>query len=99
MELFEYQQRIQQFKKYPARYGLGYTVLALTGEAGEMANELKKVMRGDRPLEQAKDSLISELGDVLWYVAACADELGVSLEYVAGANLDKLERRAKENVS
>lgn len=99
MELYEYQEKIQPLKKYPAKHGLGYTVLALAGEAGELANELKKVMRGDRTLEEAKDRMILELGDVLWYVAACADELGVPLEYVAGLNLEKLEKREQGNVS
>jgi NTP pyrophosphatase (non-canonical NTP hydrolase) len=43
--------------------------------------------------EQAKADLYSELGDVLWYCATMADELGVNLEDVAISNINKLADR------
>lgn len=73
---------------------LAYVTLGLTGEAGEVANKVKKVLRGDGFSWDNRDALISELGDVLWYVAALARELQVPLDAVARINLRKLEARA-----
>ncbi|ALO79370.1 hypothetical protein [Streptomyces phage phiSAJS1] len=73
---------------------LAYVVLGLTGEAGEVANKVKKILRGDGFSWENRDALISELGDVLWYVAALARELQVPLDNVARINLRKLEARA-----
>lgn len=80
-----------------------YPVLALAGEAGEVANQLKKALRDStgRPVTLTKDErykLLLELGDVLWYVTAAAGELGTSLEGVAQLNLDKLEERYGKRV-
>jgi NTP pyrophosphatase (non-canonical NTP hydrolase) len=75
--------------------GLYYTALGLVGEAGEIANKVKKIMRDNNGnLEElAKADIFDELGDVLWYCASLADELGVNLEDVAKVNLIKLEDR------
>jgi len=75
--------------------GLYYTALGLVGEAGEIANKVKKIMRDNNGnLEElAKADIFDELGDVLWYCASLADELGVNLEDVAKLNLIKLEDR------
>ena len=75
--------------------GLYYTALGLVGEAGEIANKVKKIMRDNNGnLEElAKADIFNELGDVLWYCASLADELGVNLEDVAKLNLIKLEDR------
>jgi NTP pyrophosphatase (non-canonical NTP hydrolase) len=75
--------------------GLYYTALGLVGEAGEIANKVKKIMRDNNGnLEElAKADIFDELGDVLWYCASLADELGVNLEDVAKLNLIKLENR------
>jgi NTP pyrophosphatase (non-canonical NTP hydrolase) len=71
--------------------GLTYAVLALCGESGELANKLKKHLRaGTKPDAWV---LADELGDVLWYVAAVAKELGLTLETVAEMNLKKLAAR------
>ena len=77
--------------------GLYYTALGLVGEAGEIANKVKKIMRDNNGnLEElAKADIFDELGDVLWYCASLADELGVNLEDVAGNNLIKLADRLK----
>lgn len=65
--------------------------LGVAGEAGEVADLIKKqVFHGHTP---DPDSLIEELGDVLWYVTALAGTLGVPLEEVAHRNLAKLQRR------
>jgi NTP pyrophosphatase (non-canonical NTP hydrolase) len=71
---------------------LAYTALGLTGEAGEVANKVKKLLRdGDQP--ELRQAIIDELGDVLWYVAMTAHELAIPLDEVAARNLDKLQQR------
>ena len=69
----------------------------MCGEAGEVADKIKKTIRGDSTLEQATGSIADELGDVLWYLAILADDLGVPLEDIAYWNVDKLQRRMKSN--
>lgn len=74
--------------------GLFYTALGL-GEAGEFQNKVKKVIRDDKlklSIER-REQLVKELGDVLWYVAMAAHELGFQLEDVARSNIDKLSKR------
>lgn len=79
---------------------LVYPVLGLTSEAGELSGKLKKIIRDKGAVIDEKDAeeLTKELGDVLWYCAAIAGELGVSLDDVAQANIKKLGDRAKRGV-
>lgn len=81
---------------YPRDKATVYPTLGLVGEAGEIANKLKKVYRdaGGQFSGDAKDSLADELGDVLWYAAALAADLGYDLSAVARMNLEKLSGRA-----
>jgi NTP pyrophosphatase (non-canonical NTP hydrolase) len=65
--------------------------LGLTGEAGEVADYLKKVRGHGHPLDPEK--MKKELGDVLWYLAVLADSFGFTLNEVAQANVDKLRAR------
>ena len=98
MEFAEYQSAIEKFRKYP-RVGsnLDYPVLGLCGEAGEVANKTKKISRdmGGVASQQVKDAISDELGDVLWYLAAVASEIGKDLNMIAWANIQKLEGRAE----
>ena len=92
-----YQQRAWKTAFYPGkRSGFNlYTVVGLCGEAGEVAEKAKKIFRdrnGD-PTNRDVDVIGLELGDVLWYIAAIASELGLSLGEVAEVNLRKLESR------
>ncbi|PDV96666.1 nucleoside triphosphate pyrophosphohydrolase family protein [Candidatus Chloroploca asiatica] len=71
--------------------------LGLSGEAGEVADTLKKWAFHGHPLDEA--ALRNELGDVLWYVALAADALGLTLEEIMEANIAKLRRRYPEGFS
>jgi NTP pyrophosphatase (non-canonical NTP hydrolase) len=75
-----------------ANYGLG-----LTGEAGEVADLVKKSMFHGHEIDQ--DEIKKELGDVMWYLALLASLAGLSLEEVARANIEKLEKRYPEGFS
>jgi len=74
---------------------ISYTVLGLAGEVGEFANIVKKIERDGKTINQMLNMLVDELGDVLWYVFACADEIGVPVEHVALANIKKLAERKR----
>ncbi|GAA6733671.1 nucleoside triphosphate pyrophosphohydrolase family protein [Thermus oshimai] len=97
MTLEAYQEEARKTALYPEAYRLLYPTLGLAGEAGELANKVKKVLRdhGGVLTEEAREALLWELGDVLWYVAQVATDLGVSLEAVAQKNLEKLRSRAE----
>lgn len=95
MDFQKYQK--QSFKTaLPIAKNLNYMVLGLTGEAGEIANKVKKIIRDDKDIHNA--DLISELGDVLWYIAGICNVRGISLECVARKNIEKLFDRKKRNV-
>jgi NTP pyrophosphatase (non-canonical NTP hydrolase) len=70
-------------------------IMALGGKAGSLANKLKKSLRANLTPDPAV--LADELGDVLWYVAAVAHELGYDLDTVAAENLGKLRKRREAN--
>lgn len=82
------------------RLGLDYAILGLLGEAGELANKAKKVIRDDQGIldMRSRDGIISELGDVLWYAARVAEHLGMYLSDVALLNQEKLEGRKDRGV-
>jgi NTP pyrophosphatase (non-canonical NTP hydrolase) len=98
MKLDEYQERAGETAIYPD--GLNYPILGLAGEAGELCNKYKKILRdkgGEADINDM-DELAKELGDVLWYVAQIATELDTDLEVVARRNLMKLEDRQNRGV-
>lgn len=98
MRLDEYQERAGETAIYPE--GLNYPILGLAGEAGELCNKYKKILRdkeGEADVADM-DELAKELGDVLWYVAQIATELDTDLETVARENLMKLEDRQNRGV-
>ena len=97
MDLNEYQAQAQQTAQYPGKgKDLSYPALGLNGEAGAVADKLKKIIRdhqGEFSAELRED-LAYELGDVLWYVSELAFELGYTLESIAEMNIKKLSSRA-----
>lgn len=70
-------------------------VLGLVGESGEIAEKVKKILRDKQGelVDEDKQELIKELGDVLWYIALMADNLGVNMDVVATKNVEKLAAR------
>jgi len=74
-----------------------YTALGLNGEAGEVAELIKKALFHGHALD--RDDLEKELGDVLWYLAVMADTLDIPLADIANHNIEKLARRYPEGFS
>jgi len=110
MELKEYQTIIEKTAVYPKEIGLAYCALGLTGEAGEVAEKIKKLYRDDQSLannirlghifeankkaySEFRENVKKEVGDVIWYCTALANELGLTLEEILQANYDKLIKR------
>lgn len=96
MNFEEYQTEASQTALYPRRMSnLEYPTLGLAGEAGEVANIVKKIQRdhGGVINDEVRGKLLDELGDVLWYISACADELGLTLTQIAEFNVHKLAKR------
>ena len=97
MDFKTYQKNARLTAQYP---NLGsnyiYPTLGLVGEAGEVAEKVKKVIRDKKGIfdEESKTGLKKELGDVLWYLSNLCTEFNFSLEDVALQNLEKLKIRA-----
>ncbi len=101
MDLSDYQERSRATAVYPgAGENLVYPALGLCGEAGEVAEKVKKAIRDDAGIltPERRQALAAELGDVLWYVAQVATEAGLDLDAVAEGNLDKLRSRQERAV-
>ena len=101
LDFATYQLQAQTTAVYPGRGQGNYTypALGLAGETGEVCEKLKKAIRdeGGTITPERKALLAKELGDVLWYIAALATELGLSLEEIASGNLSKLAARKAQN--
>jgi NTP pyrophosphatase (non-canonical NTP hydrolase) len=82
MNLRDYQTALDVFAKYPASSAIQYCLLGAIGEAGEVANQVKKILRDDdgELTEARRIKLIDEAGDVCWYVTRLATELGHDLD-------------------
>ncbi len=89
----EYQRRAMTTAIYPENAAVVYPALGLASEAGEFAGKVKKIIRDSNV--PSNEELAAELGDVLWYIAACANDLNLTLGDIALGNLSKLEKRAK----
>lgn len=96
MDFKEYQERAKETAYY-ANVGKNYIypALGLTGEAGEIANKIRKIEPGPNGeiSQGAQIVLQAEIGDLLWYTAQLCSELGLSLDAVAKENIAKLARR------
>ena len=98
MDMNDYQAQARTTAIYPEDLGLIYTALGLTGESGEVAEKVKKMIRDGTELNIVKKGEIAlELGDVLWYIANLAHEIGVSLGTIAKTNIKKINNRAEND--
>lgn len=93
----KYQAEARKTAIYPGRgtvMGLVYAALGL-GEAGEVQNKVKKILRDASGVltDETRVKIRGELGDILWYISAMCDELGVSMTDVGLENLAKLADR------
>ncbi len=100
MKVNEYQAAALTTAVYPEDKRIIYPALGMCGEAGEVADKVKKVIRdnaqnftADKKLEIAK-----EIGDVLWYCAVLSHDIGFTLEEVAQMNIDKLQSRKERGM-
>jgi NTP pyrophosphatase (non-canonical NTP hydrolase) len=101
MLISDYQELSRRTATYPgAGENIVYPTLGIAGEAGEVAEKVKKLLRDDDGVMTAerREALAGELGDVLWYVAQVATEAGLDLEEIAQGNLDKLLSRQQRGV-
>ena len=99
MNFNDYQDQANDLAIYPIESRLVYPALGLTGEAGEVADKIKKLIRDKRTFDALERiEIAKEVGDVLWYVAALARDLGVDMDTMAQMNLEKLRDRAKRDV-
>ncbi|MFA7141877.1 MAG: nucleoside triphosphate pyrophosphohydrolase family protein [Candidatus Paceibacterota bacterium] len=100
MNFNEYQKKARETAIYPNKdNNFIYPTLGLVGEAGEVAEKIKKVIRDDNgvitPLK--REEIKKELGDVLWYISSLACELNIELEEIAEKNIEKLYSRLERN--
>ncbi len=87
MKFDDYQDKTGETAVYPDEKAVEYLALGLNGEAGEVAEKIKKSIRDDKELG---DDVRDEIGDCLWYIARLLDELGYDMSDAAEANIDKL---------
>lgn len=101
MTLVEYQEKALSTRIYPQDMKIVYPALGLSGECGEVCDKIKKVFRDNNGefTEEKKQEILKELGDVLWYMANMAYDLGSSIAEVARMNTQKtLTRKANNTI-
>lgn len=102
MTLNEYQKCALETAIYQEEFKVIYPTLGMAGEAGEVADKVKKIIRDNQSEFTAdkKAEIMKEIGDVMWYCATLAHDLGYSLEEVAKTNVEKLRsRQARSKIS
>ena len=100
MNFREYQQKIKITASYKPDMKILYPTLGLNGEAGEVAEKVKKVYRDNDGVftPEKVQEIKKELGDVLWYVQALCNDLGLDMQEVAEVNVEKLLSRLERGV-
>jgi len=99
MQLNEYQKEVSKAAFYKGD-DVAYCALGITGEAGEIADHVKKMLRDDDGIltDNRKEHLLKEMGDTMWYISRMAEKLGYTLDEVALTNLNKIKDRADRNM-
>ena len=100
MTFNEYQQAARGTAIYPHDMKVVYPTIGLAGETGEVAEKVKKTIRDKQGIfdPDTTRELAKELGDVLWYIAAIAGDLGLDLDDAAQMNIDKIHSRQDRNL-
>jgi len=98
-DLDMYQEVAKTTAIYPREQAIIYPTLGLTGEAGEVANKVKKIIRdgSNKNDEKLVSEIKAEIGDCLWYIAVLADDFNIKLSDIASTNIEKLANRKKNN--
>lgn len=99
MTLNEYQKAALETAVYPKEYKIIYPALGITEEAGECSGKVKKNIRDNNCVftDEKKSEIAKEIGDVLWYCATLAHDIGYTLEDVGNINVEKLRSRKERN--
>lgn len=98
MDMNSYQEKAIETAIYPKKMAVIYPALGLAGEAGEVADKVKKIIRDGNTTDEFKLNIAAEIGDVLWYCAVLANDLGFDLTQIAESNLNKLSDRQQRGV-
>lgn len=99
MNFNDYQEMAKTTAIYDKTHAILYPALGLAGEAGEVANKVKKLIRdGYEKNKDYRKEISSEIGDVLWYCAVLANDIGCDLQSIANDNLVKLKDRQARGV-
>ena len=95
MKFSEYEEVVKATAIYPTTHAILYPALGMAGEAGEVANKVKKLVRDGitKQSEDWREQIASEIGDVLWYCGALAKDLNIPLSQIAARNKEKLLSR------
>ena len=94
MEFNDYQNQAKNTAIYPKDKAVVYPALGLAGEAAEVENKVKKVLRDGSEIKDVSKDIASEIGDCLWYISVLASDIGWDLESIAKLNIEKLTDRA-----
>jgi len=99
MNFNEYQEMAKTTAIYDKKHQILYPALGLAGEAGEVANKVKKLIRdGYEKNKDYRKEISAEIGDCLWYIAVLADDIGCDLQTIADNNIVKLQDRMNRGV-
>lgn len=101
MTFREYQIKASETARFPDKDLIFvYTALGLMGEAGEVAEKIKKIWRDkNKQIDDIdREEIKKEMGDVLWYLSQLAEELNIDFDDVAQTNLDKTASRLTRNL-
>lgn len=100
MNFEEYQKKAWETAIYPNKgNNLYYPALGIGGEAGEVQEKIKKIIRdnNEKVSEEKIEEIKKEIGDLLWYIAALSTELDINLNEVAERNISKLTSRKERD--
>ena len=101
MDFDEYQLKAAESDTYEKcdfnQPGFIEKILGLSGEAGEVTDKFKKILRDKNGVISAEDkeAMVKELGDVMWYIASISRYMDVPMSEVAKKNIAKLQDRLK----